>query len=188
MGTIVKPPPIESGTDCSACTPSLWASGETPKYMFAFFSGIQNCGVSPHNAPNGHVFIMEQNPLNFCEWIHTDDVWTVRFQPNPAGHDHSQLFLSDHHGFSFFVGEGPECAPEIMHFDNKQASCILAYAGGGGYATVDWSGLLNYVIEEFGIETKPKLMRENRYLDDSYVVAKLCSLYQRTNLKLKIEL
>lgn len=188
MGLVIPPPPFEFGTDCPKCTPALWAVGETPKFMYAYFSDIINCGVSPHDAPNGVTFLLQQNPLNLCEWVHDGDVWHVDFDPKVFGPNQSRVRLLDHHGFSFFIGTGAPCAPEVIRFVNNQGACLFAWAGASGFCLLDWSGILLDVIEELGIDRKPKLMRESRYVDDTDIVYKLCSLYQRTNLRVLMNL
>ena len=183
MGIVIKPPPFEFGSDCPVCTPFLWAAGETPMYMFAFFSGIENCGVSPHNAPNGSTFLLQQSPASPCLWLHQGDVFTVDFEPCRLVPAQSRIRLIDHHGFFFFTGFGDCCAPEIIRFVNAQAVCMLMYAGAGGFCCLDWSGTLLDIVAELGIDTVPKLMRESRYVDDTDYLYKVNSLYYRTNFK-----
>ena len=188
MGRLINPPPVESGNDCPACTPGLWPVGKTPMYMFAYFSGISNCGKSSNYAPNGYTFLLQQDPLNACLWKHDGDVWFVDYRPWLFGPDRCQVRLYDQHGWFFFVGTNVHCSPEIIRFTNAQAACILMYAGAGGVCLLDWSGILHYLIAELGIETKPKLMKESRSIDADSQVVKLCSLYQRTNVRFKIEI
>lgn len=188
MGIVVDPPPFHFGADCAQCTPHLWKTGETPMYVFAHFSGIENCGVSPHPAPNGCTFLLQQDPIAPCRYLHQGDVWQVDYTASWEWPNNSRVRLADHHGFSFFVGIGAHCPPEIIRYVNAQNACLFMWAGALGVCHVDWSGVLLNVVEEFGIERKPKLMRESRSVDvDSYVY-KLCSLYQRTNVKFKISL
>lgn len=188
MGTPIDPPPFEYGSDCPRCTPALWAPGKTPMYMFAYFNGIINCGVSPHPAPNGFTFLLQQSPGNPCLWLHQGDVWTIDFDPWQVAPNKSRIRLYDHHGFFFFTGFGDGCAPEIIRFVNAQAACILMYAGAEGFCSLDWSGTFLDVVTDLGIDRRPNLMRETRYVDDTDIVLKATSLYQRTNLKFKVPL
>lgn len=185
MGIVIKPPPIHYGTNCPACTPTLWPPGETPMYMFVYASGISDCGRSARPVPNGLTFLLQQNPLSPCHWRYQGPRYSVDFFPNLQIPANSRLTIVDDLGWFFFTGIGVQCAPEIIRFVNAQAACILMYAGAGGFCMVDWSGLLLETSVELGIDFKPKLMRESRYVDNTDYVFKVTSLYQRTNFKFK---
>jgi len=68
MGTRVppKPPYYEIGVDCPTCTPSLYKTGEWPRYMYATFYDITPCPGHPA-PPNGYTFKIAQQDL-VCEW------------------------------------------------------------------------------------------------------------------------
>lgn len=188
MGIVVKPRPYDSGTDCSYCTPDLWPSGKTPKYVYACFSGIINCGKSSYDAPNGYTFRLEQIPETPCLWVHTGTGWIVQWQPFVPLHNYSRVTLQDVITWSFFVGYGAECPSEIVHYDNAQTACVLMYAGASGYCCVDWSGHLLDYVSELGIDAYHQLMREGFYVNDESFVYRLASIYQRTNIKIKCDL
>lgn len=185
MGIVIKPPPWHYGSDCSECTPNPWPTGKTPMYVYAYFSGIDNCGWSPNPAPNGSTFLLQQVPGSPCMWLHQGSIWTVDFMPKWDWPDQSRVRLYDNHGWIFFAGFEDICQPEMIRYVNRQNECVLMYAGAGGYCIIDWSGILLNVVAELGILLKPKLMRESRYVDDTEIVYKVNSLYYRTNFKFK---
>lgn len=188
MGIQVPPPPYDKGTDCSYCTPSLWPPGSTPKYVYACFSDIINCGKSSYDAPNGYTFRLEQSPGAACTWLHDGVVWQVDWEPKVVGHDYSRVRLFDILGYSFFSGIGDVCADEIIRYVNSQGSCILMYAGAGGFCCIDWSGILLAFIIDLGIDAYHQLMRDGFYVNDESFVYRLASIYQRTNIKIKCDL
>jgi len=69
MGTEIKCSEVmaEFGTTCSTCTPSLWESGKTPKYIFIVFAGVEACSGAPE-PPNGYRFRLNQLPGTPCKW------------------------------------------------------------------------------------------------------------------------
>ncbi len=157
-------------------------------YVFAYFSGISDCGRSSYPVPNGRTLLLQQSIGNDCEWQHLGDVYHCFWEPSWQWPNNSRLRLLDVDGFSFFSGVGAHCPAEIARYPNSQNTCILMYAGAGGFCMVDWSGILLTQAVELGIDFKPKLMRESRDIDAVHSIYKFTSLYQRTNLKLKFEL
>ncbi len=186
MGTPIPSPDPEYGADCPLCTPALWPVGETPLYIYAYFEGITNCGVSPHSAPNGETFRLEQ-PVGFpCLWSHAGNVWHLDYIPDQIAPNLSRLRLMDHHGFSFFVGTGIPCPPEFTIFDNNQAACILMYAGAGGSGLISWSAGMLELVQQFGLEAGINLFYEEFTTAEGDIVHKFCDRIQRTNVKIKV--
>lgn len=185
MGLLIKPPPIEYGDDCFWCTPARWAAGETPKRMLVYFENIVSCPLSHIPAPNGQIFILEQSPIAACTWQFNSDTYNCDFQPFIAMPNRSQLRLTDHHGFFFFTSTGAACPNEVVRYTNSLWSCAGLVAGHSGHAYLTWTKELNVIIESLGIDNVHGLRYEIRGINFVYHIDKLCSLYQRTNIKLK---
>lgn len=187
MGTPIPSPDPEYGNDCTLCTPARWPSGQTPKFIYAFFTGIVDCGISPHPFGMPLTLKMEQSAVNNCIWVHTGDVWLADYQPDLIVPDKSRLRLQDHHGFSHFTSDGNSCPPEYSTYANAQAACILAYAGSAGTGTIFWSEEILFLIEELGLDAGPNLFYDYFNVDTSDRVHKFADQQQRTNLKLLLE-
>lgn len=89
--------PYEYGWDCSLLIPYLWAAGKCPRYIGAKVSGVLKCNAEPCNtigpAPNGHVFILEQDTDHPCRWIGMWGVWRMHFYGDIDTHGNSGLLL-----------------------------------------------------------------------------------------------
>lgn len=186
MGTPLPCPPIKSGSDCPACTPGRWPSGETPKFVYVMFWKIINCGVSSYSAPNGHVFTLEQNPANICNWFWLGDTWHVFWDAKRIGPPQSRLRLLDVDGFSFFSDLSLQCPMEYWTYINDQNSCILMYAGARGGGTVWWNSKNNAVITSMGLDCGLGSFNETFRGPSSKITSKFNSLYQRTNLRIQL--
>lgn len=184
MGTPIPSPPIDTGADCPNCTPLRWAVGETPEFIYIYFEGLTDCGVSPHPSPNGQTFKLTQQPGWPCWWRHVGDPWEVNFWAKRIGFFQSEVSLWDHHGFSFFLGRFLQCPLEYWAYDNLQAACILMYAASGGSATVYWNSVIADLIAGFGLVPGRSLFYELLQAPRLTEVHKFCDLYQRTNIKI----
>ena len=185
MGRRIPKPPVEHGNDCGACTPARWPAGETPKYIYCMFWGIEDCGVSPHPAPNGDVFRMEQDPTSPCYYFVQGDVWHPNFSTGTPGVSDSRLQLIDHHGFGFFTKTGPACPDEYITYPNAQIACVLMLAGAKGWGTIFWNNDVETMSEQFGLRPGFQLFYELFKSEPFYYVHKFCDLHQRTNIKVQ---
>jgi len=185
MGTPIPDPPIEHGNDCGSCTPARWAAGETPKYIYCMFWGIEDCGISPHPAPNGEVFRMEQDPGSPCLYLHQGDIWQPIFSTGTPGVSNSLLQLTDHHGFGFFTKTGPACPDEYATYSNAQIACIFMLAGAKGWGTIFWNLDIETMVDQFGLEPGTNLFYELFKSTAFYYVHKFCDTKQRTNVRFK---
>jgi len=130
-------PDVEMGVDCPGCTPSPWAPGHTPLAVTCVFTRIEPCPY-PGRVPNGHVFLLAQQPRDPCEY---------RASPWIEGHRYSVVWYADHaelKGFChtapakyFFLGSGP-CGS--MKFDNLTVHCTN-HRGLYGYGWIDYSAV-----------------------------------------------
>ena len=187
MGTRISQPVPEYSTNCSICTPSLWADCETPKYVYVYFDGIVNCGWSEKTPPNGQTFRCEQVEGSPCFWRHDGDEWYVEFHAKREGHDYSFVILNDSKGWAFFSGTGDICPPEFTLIDNDQASCILFYAGCKGSALISYHDFTSILAVWFGLTAGSTLFSELFVGPDGYIVVKLCDKYTSSNIKYKVD-
>lgn len=188
MGQPIKSPDIEYGTDCPRCVPpfgSRWNTGETPKYIYAMFSGITYCAHSSYNPPNGLIFRMEQLPASVCTWYLQGSVWHVEFIADRISPNFSQLRLGDKDGWSFFTDQQVACPPEFNTFVNDQTSCVLMYAGAGGHGTIWWSDEAIELAVWLGLCPSERLMYEVFPVNSDFLVHKFCDRRNHTNIKIK---
>lgn len=186
MGTPVTHLPVDSGNNCSSCTPDLWADGETPLYVYVTFSGITGCGRSPHDPPNGQTFKCTQSDANYCLWVYDGPVWRVEFHAKRIGHDYSFVVLTDEFGWAFFSGTGDICPQDLTLIENDQAACILMYAGAHGHALVTYLDIASVLIIAFLLQPGPELMLEFFVCDDTDIVIKFCNKSIHTNICVKL--
>lgn len=185
MGEPIPNPPIEYGNDCVQCTPLRWPANENPKYVYVMFWNLVDCGWSPHPAPNGQIFKLEQVPGTPCLWHKSIGTWVVNwYARRPAGAQ-SQLNLADHHGWNFFFAISLQCPFEYWTYTNLQAACILMYAASAGFATIWWNSTITELIEGAGLVPGRSLFYELFKAAGNTEVHKFCDLYQRTNIKIK---
>lgn len=188
MGQKIQSPDIEHGNDCARCTPptgSRWPAGQTPKYIYATFSGITNCTWSHHPAPNGQIFRLTQSDVNNCMWDLLGSVWHVTFRADRIIPDNSQLDLFDHDGWSFFTDRQVACPPELQPYVNDQSACILMYAGAGGYGTIWWNERVLDLVKWFCLESGDRLMYDVFPVNSDFEVHRFADQRDHTNIKIK---
>lgn len=188
MGQPITTPTLPHETDCPRCVPPVgtrWAVGETPQFIYATFSGIENCGFSHHPAPNGLIFKLTQTPASVCTWLLLGDVWHVTFIADRIAPNVSQLRLSDHDGFSFFTDQQVACPPELQSYVNDQAACILFFAGAGGSGTIWWNEELLTLTEQFGLTPSDRLMYDVFPVNSDFEVHRFADQRDHTNIKIK---
>jgi len=112
MGTEIKCSEVmaEFGTTCSTCTPSLWESGKTPKYIFIVFAGLKPCpgAITP---PNGVRFRLTQDPVFPQRWFVDTQEWDGYewFATWGVGGEHVYLRQDSHAGPLHFYDWNPAC-------------------------------------------------------------------------------
>lgn len=185
MGTKLPCPPVESGNDCPLCTPTRWPSGETPKFIFATFTNIIDCGKSRFTPPNGQVFRLEQNPFSVCNWRWLGDTWHVFWDAKLIAPPLSRLRLLDVDGFSFFSDLSLGCPLEYWRYVNDQAACILQYAGALGQGRIWWNDKNLEFVEGLGLKCGPGSFNETFPGPGTKSTTKFNSLHQRTNLRIQ---
>lgn len=185
LGTPLPCPPVEPGNDCPLCTPVRWAVGETPKYVFATFVNIIDCGKSRFTVPNGHVFRLQQNAASDCNWFWEGDNYHVFFDAKMVAPPLSRLRLFDSDGFSFFGSLSIGCPLEYWRYVNNQGACILMYAGALGTGRVWWNDKNMEFVEGLGLNCGAGSFNETFPGPSTKVTTKFNNLYQRTNLRIQ---
>lgn len=188
LGQRIKNPNIEFGSDCTRCTfPTFdrFPAGETPKYVYACFWGIENCGFSSYSAPNGRIFRLPQDAGNPCMWYLDGSVWKVEFIADRIAPAVSRLQLGDKDGWSFFTGNQVICPDEYTVFNNAQGACILMYAGAGGHGTIWWNAELLDISEDFGIVPCTELFYDVFNIDASTFVHRFSDRRSGVSISIK---
>lgn len=136
MGEIL-PPEGYSLVDCNNCEANppgapLWADGETPEYIHAYFKGISICNPGDPIAPSR--VIMKHNIGVPCTWTGTrSDNWTATL--DLRGGAHSGITLSHPLGNAFV---GSILAPCVVDFTNFLICIFPADIGWGGTCRCRW--------------------------------------------------
>jgi len=114
MGII--PEPIEYGNNCNTC----YASGETPLYFKAFFSGMKRGSLWTDDMPgnmNGYYDII-QDPTYNCRWRYNSPSWQrVLYEHTPT---YSFVVMTTPGGWVAFEADlTPHCG---TWFENRYTS------------------------------------------------------------------
>jgi len=134
MGTPTPPPPVYGDT-CGFCTPLLWGSGQTPKFVMCEFKDITKCDASPIEPPN-EMFMLEQLEAAPCEWRYEDDDYYISWHLMETGTVLMALWPGGI-GKIFFM-DSP-AVPCELNFANDYAGCNTADEfGSGGTAEITW--------------------------------------------------
>lgn len=175
------------GDDCVWC----FASGQTPKYVYARFSNIVNCppGLDPPCPipPNDHVFKLTQSDIDPCLYIYEANGWKVEFGFNTGVPLESRLFLRDGDGRFHFMGAAEPCADEGTMYHN---TIICGDPGGcssGGIGIVTWRTESITILAALNIKTGYDVFMEMRPLVDGNKVYKYCRLKDATNIAIEYE-
>jgi len=136
MGLPADPgqPPYEYGNDCAALIPDLWESGECPKYINAFFTGIDLCpdwvGKLATPIPNGETFTLTQSPGDACLWEAMRDNWLIQFFGNYFDTGNSALLLVEFTwGINAFIDQSTSQSQTSW---SNTCTCALGYVGENG--------------------------------------------------------
>lgn len=96
---------IEYGNDCG-CFPA----GETPKYVFASFLGIEACPpvVGWQNpAPPNSIYALQQSAVSPCVWAGTHGAYSIQWSIDPVGIAHLGIgLIPPHAAMVLFEGNG----------------------------------------------------------------------------------
>jgi len=125
MGII--PEPIEYGANCDTC----YASGETPLYFKAFFSGMKRGSLWTDDMPgnmNGY-YDITQDPTYSCRWRSPIGTWQrVLYEHTPT---HSYLTISLPGGWYAFTADiATHCGKWFANAETDPSGNIF-YGGEG---------------------------------------------------------
>lgn len=189
MGTPVPSPPGDFGVDCLACSPpigTLWATGETPAFVYVYFAGLEKCPAGVNAPPNGQTFKVPQVVGNPCVFTHTGTSWNVTFNSFNFAPGMSGIVLNDSVGRSHFRGRLAKCPAEYSVFDNEAVACIVGNESIGGTATVFWFEEVLRIVSDYNLPTQSQLMYELFLIDDVTPVHKFTNLERSLNIKFEI--
>ena len=189
MGTPVPPPPGEFGDDCLACSPpigSRWAVGETPEFVYVYFSGLVMCPGATNSPPNGQTFKLTQDPGVACLWRSLGTSWNVTFSSRDFAPDESSVLLNDSAGRFHFRGVSVICPAEYTVFDNLSVVCLFGTESIFGTATVYWMEEVLDIVVAYNLPTQSQLMYELFLINDVTPVHKFTNLERSLNVKFEI--
>lgn len=188
MGQKILTSPYEYGDDCSVCVSppySVWPAGQTPAFIFCCFWGVEYCGFSSYQPPNGDIFRLPQLEGTPCIWFKDTGTWHVTFEAYFDSPPRCRLRLADADGWSFFVDSRDPCPSEYEVFSNEQTSCILSYAGKNGHGSIWWNEELLDLMLKFGITPGSSTFYEFFSANTSYKVHKFVNVLDRINVLVK---
>lgn len=189
MGIRINDPEIEHDDDCIHCVPpsgDLWPVGETPRFVYAYFSGLEACPTLNDPLPNHHWFKCEQDDSYPCAYIHTGASWIVTFAVWNIGTGGSFLGLTHVTDGNAFVWHGMKCPEEYTFFPNGLVACPPANCAHNGSGLVHWTEAPRELIEDFGLIIGPRLHYECAMHEDGDIVHKMCDIRDGTNVKFKV--
>lgn len=187
MGTPLPKPDIDYGSNCPACTGEdmLWEPGQTPEKVYAVFSNLAACPCFDGILPNGKSFVLLQDPLVPCWWVHVGSIWRVRFIAAISGEDASELLLQWNPGSKIaFQGRWDPCPFEYHAFQNISTECTSLVCCTGGIGVVSWNSIPQDLVDFFGLVRSEGLMYEARPKSPTEIVHKFCSTNDSTNIKI----
>lgn len=185
---------IVYGDDCNkgeVLAKPLWANGETPKYVYVRFSGIQRCEtprcVGVPLAPNDRVFKLTQTVPDSCLWMHLGD-WEVTWSLLAGLPQHVFFDLFWRPWMAHYFYADYETDGDNARFTHNQVGCGDANTCGyGGVATVEFGKESMEIRESLNIAASDKLFMEMHPLVDGNRVYKYCRLRDATNIKIEFE-
>ncbi|MBW7992806.1 MAG: hypothetical protein FVQ84_22690 [Planctomycetes bacterium] len=189
MGQIVPAPPGEFGSDCLSCSPPLgtrWEVGETPAFVYVYFSELVKCPAGVKAPPNGQTFKLPQDISNPCLWRSIGTSWDVIFNARGFAPDESFVQLNDSAGRFHFRGTGAICPAEYTVFPNTAVACLVGNESIGGTAAVYWMDEVLDIISEYNIPTESQLFYELFLIDNVIPVHKFTNRERTLNIKFEI--
>lgn len=129
------------GPDCDACEGTLWANGETPRYVTATISGVTDC-PGESTAPDGE-YELTQSLGDVCQWRYQDATYKITWAPALGVLSHFVVRSPDTTDLWFIHEPGSNCvtngASDIVIGDCATeywpGTWVLAY---GGTYSITW--------------------------------------------------
>lgn len=189
MGTRMTNPEVESGNDCGYCSyePNLvWPPGYTPKTVYVTFHGLNHCPGYSMLLPNGHTFVLKQDPDTPCLWLHDGTIWRCTFYAWTVS-NYSEILLGYNPAAKFaFQGINPICPFEFLGFTNLATTCTSNVCCTGGIAVPSWGDLPRDLMEDMGLEFSISSFHEVLPLSVSSSVQRFANVKDATCLKILI--
>jgi len=187
MGQRMPDEPIIYGDDCALG----WPADETPKYVYARFSGLVKCPDNPptffSTPPNDRVFKLTQLEGQPCKWRYTSSTWVVDYQLT-AGPLTTHLFLTNADDLSaYFLDQPTPIQKEGYVFHNQYVACPGFLGAHLGIAVVTWSPQATDILKAINIAKSESLFMELFPRDDGKLVYKFCRLQDSINIKILFE-
>lgn len=174
---------IEYGANCIGGFPV----NETPKYLYARFSGLTKCPDPMRIPPNDHVFKLTQEEMFPCEWAYKSTSWEVWFQVALAP-NFVFFWLIDPETNVVYFEETPPGLPDEGHtYLNDIDTCDAFHGATGGIATVTWRIETISLMDLINMKIADDVFMEMRPLVDGNRVYKYCRLKDGTNVKILYE-
>lgn len=187
MGRKIPNPDPIYGDDCNLCTPARFPIGETPAFIFVLFEGIKTCYKSPYAFPGSMLMKLYQQSGSPCHYRSKGTGWFGELFLARPGHVDSFLGLADPDGWVWFVCRGPYCPAEFTIYENEHFMCLYQWAGSSGTGIMYFDNTILRIADSFGLTPGESLFHESFNDIDGPLVLKFCDLYQRTNIKFKID-
>lgn len=189
MGVPTPPGPPEFGNNCIVGqngTPPLWAVDETPKYIYASFTGIELCpGKSwpAFGSLNGRTIKLTQDNVGACTFnrIIGDASFHLNYQSN--GNFVSWLSVVDPHGKYWFKDAITSDYKCHTNFVNELPICFWGENAKNGFAFVWWSPGPRKIANEYNFMQHVNTMSELFPIDERFQVIKLCNVPMKSNVK-----
>lgn len=183
---IPKPMPVpDYGSNCSSCEGILWPVGRTPSQVLAIFRDLVKC-PGAKNPPNNHVFVLDQVPLQPCEFETIDTVaftnWHVLWDAEA-----SSLLLADAAPpvVSYFTSTLAPCA---WRFWQNTRSCPADGAQGGTAIIVPLNSSLCQIIAQlYGLDTNTPAFYDSHSEDIDHTRFSLGIRHGRTRCKIQLD-
>lgn len=188
MGIRIDTPDYPRGNDCPSCTPpsgSLFASGDTPEFVYVTFFDIVPCSGYTQIPPNGRPFKLTQNAINKCLFEHYGSVWIVRFYFRHLTGFTSLLTCNDIIGKTVFAGNGIICPFEHSGIDSYLLICSSSVKCVGGYGVISWLDIPRELMDDMGIVYSTESFYEMFLCADDDAVHRFAYRPDGTNVKIK---
>jgi hypothetical protein len=174
--------PREYGLDCAAC----WDPDETPLFVWVVFDGVlKGLVAGAEQVQNGHVYKLEQDPLNPCTYYYNwlGAGWKCQFfRSGATGRWHLSLYYN---AFEHFVGNRAGCPAEHDVWSNLYTDPNVS-RGYGGVGTVWWGEEVLDLIFALGIPDEEGTFYEVFLIGQTNFVYKFCNVKYALNQKIVI--
>lgn len=183
MGQRMPDIPIEYGDDCGF----IWPAGETPKFLYIRFAGIEKCAAATKQSPNDRAFKLEQVEFFPCYFRYDSAEWGIGVDVNAGPNPTDILLMSKGPIEAYFSEQHPQKIVEGRVYHNDYGACPLGRGGKDGICVITWTPQATILLEAINLYKGPDLFMELWPLEDGKLVYKFCRLKDATNIKILYE-